>query len=342
MTRNPNAYTPGAAAQEIIGSSWEPYAAFQDNLLAFREMYEQHLSPVLLPQEAIDARGLTFEARLNTMNAERAARYGRSYSPPRVYYVDLLRSLSIGGVVNQELENAGLDRFSDSAAMYREPGHLIIIKTHAFSDQDMDAYYTAGLLYEEMNHAGSVRKHLAYPIPASPSGALGAHIYRIGATVISRTKGRLGTVIDEGQHELENALFEGEPLNFPIVDMAPRLAPVVEELFPDMGMKGKMAILRQAMIAAGRMPADSRLTAYIGNGRIVGSANTYAAYRSLLEEIYARDPGLFQLGMDFVYGDKMLAYAHAIDRQCGRGFLHDLMMAHTPSDALALLRRLSR
>jgi len=57
--------------------------------------------------------------------------------------------------------------------------------------------------------------------------------------------------------------------------------------------------------------------------------------------IYSRNPELYKLAMDFIYGDKMIAFAKAIDNTFGKGFFERLMYISSHKEARKLLKDLS-
>lgn len=261
------------------------------------------------------------------MNEKRARFYGREYNPPEILFVDRVQGTLKSTEINDAINKSDLSkfrRFNENAATYQVIGNYIIMFINNFDDKDIDSWDVCRKIRHELSHAGSVLKHRAY---RGGNRNFSYQDYRIGARLESKKRGgiSLGIAIDEGHHAVEDEIFEGSHSELLEQDEFLKAIPNGQQLFP--GAKQKYEQLRQEAIQRGEIEPDQMLMSYRKNNgmNLIGTADLYKDYSELMKLIYQRNPQLFRLAGDFIYGDKMVVFARQVDQTFGRGFFQKLM-----------------
>jgi hypothetical protein len=335
---------PGVMPQEAIGLSEEDRPYVEHTMTAVRDAYRECIAPVRVEEKDIDSRILEFVGRVNELNKERAEFYGRKYSPPAVYFVDAVqagkRSKEINAKIKTAMKRMGMEprsKYNDSMGSFQDFGNSVTVFINRFDDKDIDGYEACEVILHEMGHAGGVRKERLFH-PEEENRVYGG--YRVGAQLQSREKEELiGLAIDEGHHMVEGEVFEGRNPELLNQDVFLRKITGADQMFPAYRVKYE-ALSRKA----GIRNDEQRLTAYkIGSeGKLVGTGPKNGGdYADLMLFIYSRNPELYKLAMDFIYGDKMIAFAKAIDNTFGKGFFERLMYISSHKEARKLLKDLS-
>jgi hypothetical protein len=314
---------PSPLPQELIGVPKDDTAHVEGLLKDIRARYKECLAPILVDREKVDPRVIQFEKQLYDFNERRTKFYGREYNPPEILYVDRVQGTQRSAEINDVINKSGLGkfgRFDENAGTYQAIGNYIIMFVNNFDDKDVDSWDVCRKIRHELSHAGSVRKHRAY---RDESGNFSYQGYRMGARLDSKKRGNvsLGLAIDEGHHAIEDEIFEGV-LHPELLEQDEYLKalPNGQQLFP--GAKQKYEQLRQQAIKQGEIKPDQMLMSYRKNNgmNLIGTANLYEDYCELMRLVYQRNPELFGLARDFIYGDKMTVFAKQVDLTFEKGF----------------------
>jgi hypothetical protein len=332
-------YEPGVMPQEIINLPVVLAPEIKKRLMNQRDKFKECMKPILVDRESVDPRVLEVEEQMHNINRERAASYGRKYTPPTIFYIDRMKGIEKSLSINADLQSEGFSNFNESAAFFHEYGNFIIVSVNGFDDKDVDGYFASVCLRHELSHAGSVRKHRVYS-----KAIFGANYetYRLGANLLRRRTGVvLGKMLDEGMHAVEDKMFVGEYPELLSQDPYLKKLPGVNQFFP--GAKEKYDLLTKEVRQQGLLETNRILSAYkfrANRGDGV-SALSYDDYSNLMLSIFSRNPELYKLAIDFVYGDKMLPFARQIEKTFGRGSFEKLMLAKDWKDARKLKTELA-
>jgi hypothetical protein len=306
---------------------------------------EKEIQEILFPRDKIDPRVLNLENALNELNKKRAASYGREYIPPKVLYINALLFAQLKEIAEKSSLIQEIEGLFSSGAAYLSLENIIFIHYYTFENPEVNALFTSYLLRHEMGHAGSVIKLMASePEP----GVLLTERYRVGSFLNSPKKGELGEGLLEGHNTVEDAQGMGE-----FQEKAWRSQWLSESVF-NLGDSYKAAIsyrenIRQQLIEEGKLRPEQPLTGYweiqSQEGKMFeffSSGETYSGYVDLMAEIYDREPLLYSLAEDFIYGDKMIAFAKKADEVFGKGFFRELMLVNSDEKAKILLKKITQ
>jgi hypothetical protein len=333
---------PSPLPQEIIGIPKGDTPRIEGLLKDVRTRYKECLAPILVDREKVDPKVIQFEKQLNELNERRAKFYGRKYNPPEILYIDRVQATLRSTEINETINKSGLSsfgRFDESAASYHSTANYILIFVNNFEAKDVDGWDVCRKIRHELSHAGSVRKHRAY---REKNGDFSYEGYRMGARIDSKKRGGIlfGLVIDEGHHAVEDEIFEGQHTDLLKQDGFLKTIPNGQKQFP--GAKQRYEQLRQELIQRKVIGEDDMLTHYrTDNGmNLIGVANLYEDYSELMKLIYQQNPQLFSLARDFIYGDKMVAFARQVSQTLGREFFQKLMAMDNRDDVKKLVSEL--
>lgn len=307
------------------------------------EAIEQGLQEITFPREKIDPRVLAFENELNALNQERAASYGLDYVPPKIIYIDALLFGKIAEIAKKNELIQELEDIFSSGGAYLALENLILVHYHTFGDPEINAYFTSYLLRHEMGHAGSVKKiRASEPEP----GVLFTERYRLGTYLYSPKNGEFGEGLLEGHNSLEDEQTIGayqekkwgsQWLSKPVFALGTHYKTALS----------KRESIRKRLISEDKLQPEEPLNGYwqieSPEGKIFelfSKGELYFEFIELMTEIYDREPALYNLAEDFIYGDKMIAFAKKADEVFWRGFFRELMSVGTNQQALQLLEKI--
>ncbi len=194
-----------------------------------------------------------------------------------------------------------------------------------------------------MNHAGSVVKHRAYP---NDQGGKDYKQYRVGARIDPKEQGGavLGLVFDEGHHSVEDKLDSFSFSKYRGMDQFLSGLPDLNEVFP--GADTKLRGLFLDALIRSEVSPDQMLISYRTVHRdgtafhLLDYAERYTDYEKLMVKLYTSNPKLYQLAVDCIYGDNMIAFAKEIDTTFGSGYFRRLMEAKDRQAAIKLYEEL--
>lgn len=334
---------------EIVGLPQDESSSANGAILGLEEKVRKVYESITIPREEIDPKVLSLEEDLHKKNEERAKLYGKNYIKPQVLYLDKFAFHSESEKIEEKMEVEGLKEILGSvsgapSAVFMNIQNTTLVFANSFQDKEADSYNTAFLMRHELGHAGSIRKlrvHETAPKTFSISS------YRTGGQVGTEKRG-VGIGFTEGHNSIEDALNSGELRDNVSKWKADRFFSLDQSLdnkFPE-GI-GVYLSTKRDLSESGSLPEGKILTGYKTTkvnefevDEAVAYGNDCKEYRELMTEIYNRDPELFQLAEDFIYGDKMLSFAKKADISFGGGFFHKLMETNTPESAQKLLNEL--
>jgi hypothetical protein len=176
-------------------------------------------------------------------------------------------------------------------------------------DSKMDSCFTSHQLRHEMAHAGSVKKMRVYD---KKDNIRLIGYYRSGAVIRSHNNSPLGVALNEGHNTIEDLIFCGFYLDKYKHWKADRF-------FEEKELLNK------------KYP----------HSRFKEIVHAYINYRKLIAKIYDKDPELYRLAEDFIYGDMIYPFARKLDLVCGKGVFGKLMRISAPCEAKDLLQEIS-
>lgn len=336
--------------REIVGVSEEEHPAIREYLSGLAEKTKQVYERVAIPREEIDPRVLELEEELHKANGERARVNGLEYTRPQVLYLDRFVFYRAKKELEEVIDEMGIleaigETLSSAGTLIHLPNTIVFLGK-SFQDNEIDAYWTSFLLRHEMAHGGSVRKlQVSEPEPNT-------HViwpYRTGAFVFSKTKGRVGGLITEGHNSIEDSLMSGELRERFVTWHAGRYLSkdeTLEQRFPD-GVR-RYREIRDELKNQGKLPEGKVLIGYqirdmaYRNEEAIAYADDYLEYRELMTEIYDRDPELYRMAEDLIYGDKFLPFARRLNQGFGEGFFSRLMRVDSPEEAREILEEIRK
>lgn len=304
---------------------------------------EKELQEIIFPREKVDPRVLELENVLNALNQERAASYGWDYVPPKIIYIDALLFAKIEEIAKRSELIQEIGGLFSSGAAYLALENLVFVHYHTFGNPEINAYFTSYLLRHEMGHAGSVKKIIASePEP----GVLFTERYRLGTYLNSPKNGELGEGLLEGHNSLEDEqaigiyqekAWKSRWLSKPVLNLGTQYKTAISQ----------RETIRKQLISEDKLQPEEPLTGYwqiqSPEGKVFeffSKGELYSGFIELMTEIYDREPALYALAEDFIYGDKMIAFARKADQVFGRGFFRELMSVSSNEQATELLAKI--
>lgn len=335
--------------REIVGVPQEKHQPIRGYLSELAEKTRQVYEQVSIPREEVDSRVVELEEKLHRKNQERARGYGLEYSRPQVLYLDRFAFFGAAEELEAVIKEKNMEKVlggasSASGILFKLP-NTVVVFGKSFQDKETDAFWTSFLLRHEMAHAGSVRKIQARePEPNS----VVIDPYRTGAIVFSRKKGTIGEAITEGHNSIEDTLMTGEleeKFDTWAADRHLSKEEVFGKRFPG-GVKNYYQI-SERLKQQGKLPEGKLLTGYwkretslLKGEETYSHADDYQGHRELMVEIYNRDPELYRMVEDLIYGDRFLPFARRVNRVFGKGFFSRLMKIGSQEEAKEILEEI--
>lgn len=308
----------------------------------YKEDFKSVLSEVIVPREEVDERILADEYRIHAVNTERARRYGQTYEPPDVLYVDVGKYADHASEMSSSFRKNEIEPPDLSVSFFSHEGNIAFIYVNAFDDPDIAAYETVKTLrHELLGHGGELKLYSVF----QESDGLKVGPVKAGGRVLGSNGEYLGSVLSEAHVTIQQGPERRGRVS-EIVAKDPILSQLrpVDDIFP--GTQEKYERLKWLMVGAGRMESGESLThqrSLENNRTMFGRGmGVYQGRISLMETIYSNHPELYELANGFIYGGKTNPFATRLNHLYGPNFFRTLMSATNDEQAVAILQEMER